>query len=88
MKTTAYFDTVVSITHPEVRQAWIEAVLANPLHKEVQSDGRIRYWGVISEFNNLALRVVTLADSETVHNAFFDRGFTARRKRRSMRRKP
>ena len=56
--------------------------MANPLRREVQSDGRIRFWGRIPEFGNRALRVVTLADGQTLHNAFFDRDFAARGKGR------
>ena len=58
-------------------------VLANPLRREVQADGRIRFWGTITrdgEASPRFLRVVTLADGETVHNAFFDRGFERRSK--------
>jgi hypothetical protein len=43
--------------------------------REVQDDGRIRFWGIISESGGRALRVATLADGETVHNAFPDRDF-------------
>ena len=38
----------------------------------------IRVWGRVSvpgEAQARVLRVVTLEDGETVHNAFFDRGF-------------
>ena len=41
-------------------------------------DGRIRWWGrimVAGEARPRYLRVVTLDDGETVHNAFFDRNF-------------
>jgi len=43
--------------------------------EERQADGRIRRWARIPEMNNRALRVILLADGETVHNAFFDRDF-------------
>ena len=46
--------------------------------RDVQPDGRIRLWGEVTRVGEDApriLRVVTLADGETVHNAFFDRGF-------------
>ena len=46
----------------------------NPAHRETQPDGRIRYWVYISELQRY-LRVVTLEDGETIHNAFPDRGF-------------
>ncbi len=43
-----------------------------------QTDDRIRYWVFISELGSY-LRVVTLADGETVHNAFPDRAFKLKR---------
>ena len=43
--------------------------------REIQPDGRIRHWLYIQELGKF-LRVVTLADGETVHNAFPDRDFT------------
>ena len=46
-----------------------------PEHEAVQPDGRIRRWGRIEEAGGRWLRVVLLEDGETVHNAFFDRGF-------------
>jgi hypothetical protein len=42
----------------------------------VQADGRIRRWAQIPEMDGRYLRVVLLADGETIHNAFFDRGFS------------
>ncbi|UYN94846.1 MAG: hypothetical protein KIT25_22960 [Enhydrobacter sp.] len=53
-------------------------MLAQPLRRERQPDGRLRFWGIVVQPGDAApryLRVVTLADGETVHNAFFDRGF-------------
>jgi hypothetical protein len=41
---------------------------------EWQSDGRIRHWIWIEELERY-LRVITLADGETIHNAFPGRGF-------------
>jgi hypothetical protein len=37
----------------------------------------MRFWGRIKAHDSepRILRVVTLGDGETVHNAFFDRGF-------------
>jgi hypothetical protein len=54
---------------------WIERAIQSPVREEVQSDGRMRRWVQISEMEGRYLRVVLLADGETVHNAFFDRGF-------------
>ena len=53
-------------------------VLQSPLRKVVQSDGRIRFFGEFTDTvsgETRILRVVTLADGDTVHNAFFDRGY-------------
>ena len=48
--------------------------MAHPEKSETQSDGRIRRWARIAEAGKV-LRVISLADGETVHNAFFDRSF-------------
>ena len=75
MKTTDYFRDNVLPKRPYIRAEWCEAVIAHPLKRETQAeDGRIRHWGWIAEAGR-HLRVVTLADGETVHNAFYDRRF-------------
>lgn len=81
MKTTQYFQNIVPLKHPDVRLEWVEQVLKNPIKRETQPDGRIVYWGNIPEYDGRALRVVTLEDGETVHNAFFDRNFYRRQQR-------
>ena len=76
MKTTAYFDATRN--RPDrvvIRDAWIRRVLQYPEKEHRQMDGRIRRWARIAEMENRYLRVVLLPDGETVHNAFFDRGF-------------
>ena len=75
MKTTRYFTASVMVRRPYLRREWIEAVRANPVRTEVQSNGRIRRWALIPDVGKY-LRVVTEPDGETVHNAFFDRRFT------------
>ena len=57
-----------------IRMEWIEETIKNPEFTEVQSDGRIRKWKKI-EREDRFLRVILLADGETIHNAFFDRSF-------------
>jgi hypothetical protein len=59
-----------------IRLEWIERVVQAPVREVVQADGRIRRWASVPEAGGKYLRVVLLADGETVHNAFFDRGFT------------
>ncbi len=76
MKTTRYFDSVRK--RPDragIREAWIAEAIAHPAHERMQADGRIRRWASIEAADGRWLRVVLLADGETVHNAFFDRGF-------------
>ena len=78
MKTTRYFDEQVRRKRPYVNPQWCLDVLAAPLRRETQPDGRIRFWGTVKlpgEPASRILRVVTLDDGETIHNAFFDRGF-------------
>jgi hypothetical protein len=78
LKTTRYFEEQVLRKRPYIERDWCRKVLAAPIRREVQSDDRIRHWGRISvegEARPRFLRVVTLADGETVHNAFFDRNF-------------
>jgi hypothetical protein len=77
LKTTRYFDEQVIRKRPYLQREWCERVIAAPVRREVQPDGRIRYWGIIDELGGRGLRVVTLEDGETVHNAFLDRGFKA-----------
>jgi hypothetical protein len=57
-----------------IQDEWITRVTQFPEKTEVQSDGRIRKWGWISEESKF-LRVILLEDGETVQNAFFDRSF-------------
>lgn len=75
MKTTRYFREQVLRKRPYIQLEWCERIVAQPLAKMVQADGRIRFWGAVPEFGQRVLRVVTLADGETLHNAFPDRDF-------------
>ena len=78
MKATAYFEAIRSRPdRAEIQDEWIERAVKHPLQEVVQADGRIRRWAAVPEASGRVLRVVLLADGETVHNAFFDRGFKA-----------
>jgi hypothetical protein len=58
-----------------IRIEWCLAALRSPLRREVQAeDGRIRHRIWVPELDRF-LRVVTLADGVTLHNAFPDRRF-------------
>ena len=50
-------------------------VIQHHIKREFQPDGRIRFWGRAKELKGRYLRVVTLENSFTIHNAFIDRGF-------------
>lgn len=78
MKTTRYFSEQVLRKRPYIELEWCAQVIAAPLRREVQVDGRIRFWGRVNvpdESEPRFLRVITLEDGETIHNAFFDRRF-------------
>ena len=45
------------------------------IKSEQQENNRFRFWGKLEELEDKALRVVTLEDKITIHNAFFDRRF-------------
>jgi hypothetical protein len=75
LKTTEYFrHTRHRPDRAKILDAWIELALRRPDAELVQSDGRVRRWVFVQEEQRY-LRVVLLADRETVHNAFFDRRF-------------
>lgn len=79
LKATRYFEEQVLRKRPYIQRDWCRDVLASPIRRQVQTDGRIRFWGRIvvpGEDRPRFLRVVTLADGETIHNAFFDRNFS------------
>jgi len=75
VKTTRYFEEQVLRKRPYIQREWCVRVVARPLRREIQPDGRIRHWGTVPELGGRVLRVVTLEDGETIHNAFPDRDF-------------
>ena len=76
MQTTDYFRNEVMVKRPYIKTEWIELALASPVKKEVQTkDARIRHWVWIEELSRY-LRVITLEDGTTVHNAFPEWRFT------------
>ncbi|HEX8239191.1 MAG TPA: hypothetical protein VF574_05560 [Allosphingosinicella sp.] len=78
MKTTRYFEEQVLRKRPYLERDWCLAAIVDPIRRETQEDGRIRFWHEVAlagESEPRVLRVVTLEDGETVHNAFFDRNY-------------
>ena len=72
---TEYFRNDVLIKRPYIRLEWCTAAIQHPDRKEIQADDqRIRHWIFIPELDRY-LRVVTLEDGATLHNAFPDRRY-------------
>lgn len=72
---TAYFEEQVLRKRPYLKREWCLRVVENPIKVEMQEDDRVRFWGSIAELDGRILRVITLADRRTIHNAFPDRGY-------------
>jgi hypothetical protein len=74
-KFTDYFENEVLQKRPYLQKEWCIRVIENPIRVEEQENNRFRFFGAIEEINNRVLRVITLEDKVTIHNAFPDRGF-------------
>jgi hypothetical protein len=74
VKSTRYFREQVLPKRPYIKKEWCEQALKEFKKKEIQRDGRVRYWIYIQDLGRY-LRIVTLEDGVTVHNAFPDRSF-------------
>jgi hypothetical protein len=72
---TEYFENEVLRKRPFLKKEWCTRVLDNPLRSEPQENNRVRFWAEIPELEGRYLRVITLADRVTIHNAFPDRRF-------------
>jgi hypothetical protein len=75
---TRYFIEQVLRKRPYLTLEACQTVVRAPLEKSAQIDGRIRHWGKVTlpnESEPRILRVVTLEDGVTIHNAFPDRNF-------------
>lgn len=75
---TDYFEEQVLRKRPYLKKAWCIFVLKNAIRSEPQGRNRYRFWAAIPELDGRYLRVVTLADKLTIHNAFPDRVQTMR----------
>jgi hypothetical protein len=72
---TKYFENEVLRKRSYLKKDWCIRVIENPIRIEVESEDRIRFWAPVEELSGRVLRVITLGDRKTVHNAFPDRGF-------------
>jgi len=74
-KFTGYFEREVLRKRPYLKKEWCIRVLKDPIRMEPQENNRFRFWGVVNELGGSVLRVITLEDKVTIHNAFPDRRF-------------
>ncbi|MDZ7753538.1 MAG: hypothetical protein U5S82_18305 [Gammaproteobacteria bacterium] len=74
-KFTEYFEKEVLRKRPYLKKEWCIYVIENAIKSESQEHNRYRYWAAIPELEGRYLRVVTLEEKVTIHNAFPDRGF-------------
>ena len=72
---TDYFEKAVLTKRPYLRKEWCIRVVEQPLRSEPQEHNRYRFWGEIPELEGRYLRVITLDDRRTIHNAFPERRF-------------
>ena len=72
---TDYFEKEVLRKRPYLKKEWCIRVVESPLRIEAQEHNRFRFWGSVDELEGRILRVVTLEDRSTIHNAFPDRSF-------------
>jgi hypothetical protein len=74
-KFTEYFEKEVLRKRPYLKKEWCVRIVESPIKVEPQEHNRFRFWGAIPELEGRILRVITLHDKKTIHNAFPDRGF-------------
>jgi len=72
---TPYFENEVLRKRPYLTKEMCSRVVERPLRVEPQEGNRYRCWALVPDLGDRYLRVVTLADKETIHNAFLDRRF-------------
>ena len=72
---TDYFENEVLRKRPYIKKEWCIRIIENPLKVEPQENNRFRFWGIVDDLEGRVLRVVTLEDKKTIHNAFPDRGY-------------
>ena len=74
-KFTEYFEQQVLRKRSYLKKEWCIYVIENAVRSEPQEHNRYRFWAAIPEIGDHYLRVITLDDKITIHNAFPDRGF-------------
>ena len=72
---TPYFENRILRERPYLTRQMCIRVIESPFRMESQEDDRFRFWAAVPELDGRFLRVVTLSDKLTIHNAFLDRRF-------------
>ncbi len=72
---TDYFEKQVLRKRPTLKKGWCVYVLEHAVHCKPQEQSRFRYWAPIEDLGGPYLRVITLDDQTTIHNAFPDQDF-------------
>ena len=73
-KFTEYFEKEVLRKRSYLKKEWCIRVLESNKNRIPRGD-RYRFWSRIVELEGRVLRVITLEDKVTIHNAFPDREF-------------
>ncbi len=72
---TPYFENEVLRKRPYITKEMCIRAVESPLRVEPQDNNRFRFWAAVPELGGRYVRVITLDDKMTIHNAFPDRGF-------------
>jgi len=72
---TEYFENRILRERLYLTREMCIRVVQSPLRVEPQEGDRFRFWAAVPELDGRFLRVVTLSDKLTIHNAFLDRRF-------------
>ncbi|MFZ0916704.1 MAG: hypothetical protein WAN04_07405 [Candidatus Udaeobacter sp.] len=74
-KFTPYFENQILRKRPYLSKQMCIRVVEFPLRVELQELDRYRFWAAVEDLEGRFLRVITLSDKLTIHNAFLDRRF-------------
>jgi hypothetical protein len=72
---TEYFERKVLAKRLYLTKELCIQVVEAPIRSDRQEGNRFRFWRAIPELEGKFLRVITLEDKITIHNAFLDRRF-------------
>ena len=72
---TPYFENRILRERPYLTREMCIRVVEAPIRVEPQEGDRFRFWAAVPELGGRFLRVITLSDKLTIHNAFLDRRF-------------